>query len=184
MQQVVVGVLLVCGFMTFGAFSLAVRLHFKSSKMPTGMKLISLVSVVGFALFTYFSLSDIRPMVMSAISTAIILSSAALFTWSIVTTRDHHFKLAFDPATPNGICSTGPFRYVRHPFYLSYIVFWAGAYVGTLSLAVLVVAIILINLYTYAALAEEAAFSQSDLNGQYAIYRQRTGFIIPRLVSM
>jgi len=66
---------------------------------------------------------------------AVVLSmgSLALFTWSVSATFNSDFALAFAKAQPSRLMVSGPFRYVRHPFYTSYLIFWLAIFVATLS---------------------------------------------------
>ena len=89
----------------------------------------------------------------------------ALFWWAIVTSRKARLRFAFAPDDPHSLLTDGPYGYVRHPFYTSYIIFWIGWGIATWSIwAVVPVAGIAI-LYVFAALDEEKKFSRTPLAG-------------------
>ena len=79
--------------------------------------------------------------------------------------------------------TAGPYRFVRHPFYVSYIVFWAGWSLAIWSVIVLFPFAILIVIYVFAARMEERLFAGTQMADQYAAYRQRTGFFWPKLTN-
>lgn len=53
--------------------------------------------------------------------------STALFSWTAWTTERGRLPAIFGGKTPDFIIDFGPFRYVRHPAYTSYLIGWAGA---------------------------------------------------------
>ena len=179
-QGLSVGVFVV-GLVTFGLFSLAVRYHFHSVKMPGGMKVISAVSFSAFVLFAVFLFRQPADPVYQVVSLCLMLVSLSLFGWAVITTRAFEFNLAYDPAAPKAICDLGPYRHVRHPFYLAYCIFWTATFVATLHWTQIATACVLLILYIIAAKGEERGFLASPLADAYGQYRGRTGFIIPGL---
>jgi protein-S-isoprenylcysteine O-methyltransferase Ste14 len=88
-----------------------------------------------------------------------------------------------DRNTPRQIVTYGPYRWVRHPFYVSFILLSIGA------------ALIVRDAVTFAAVPfgllslgwttrhEEAKLLASSLGAEYGAYRARTGRFFPRLGS-
>ncbi len=112
---------------------------------------------------------------------AILACAAALFLWAAWTTRERKLALAFAGAVPEHVQTAGPYGLVRHPFYASYLLAFAGGAVaaGTVWLVPAVVA----GAFTYAKAAreEERAFASGPLAGAYRAYAERVGGFLPRL---
>ena len=169
-------------FVAFGSFSWAICGHFETSiRIPTGMRLLSFFSF--FSYMTFIGLlawlgseSPLRT-TLGLVGFAV---SITLFWWTVITTRPHRLALAYTDADPDIIYVEGPYAKVRHPFYLSYIVFWfATALVaGRWQWAP---ALILIFWYIRVAKGEERRFRSSALSTAYDAYRGRTGMFLPRL---
>jgi protein-S-isoprenylcysteine O-methyltransferase Ste14 len=88
---------------------------------------------------------------------------------------------AFSDDTPQFLLRHGPYRYVRHPFYASYLLFWVGTAVTTAGWLPWLVPFGMLLLYARAATGEEQKFARSDLAQAYETYRQNTGMFLPRL---
>jgi protein-S-isoprenylcysteine O-methyltransferase Ste14 len=97
--------------------------------------------------------------------------------------REGALHFAFDVENPVSLVTAGPYRYVRHPFYTSYLIFWTGLALGTWSLWAVPVLVLMAVLYTVAARGEEGKFANSPMAAEYAAYRTRTGMFWPRLRS-
>ena len=176
---------IVAGLVAFSYFvsiSIATRQHFSSEKYPLGMYLISALSIVGLYLFMRFAF--VFALNNFAVSAALILIAFALFFWALKHSRAKKLSLAFDEETRiDGIIVSGPWKYVRHPFYVSYVLFWLGCALGTLHLASITVAAALLFIYAYSAAREEAALKLGRYGGDYVEYRKRAGFFLPRITS-
>lgn len=109
-----------------------------------------------------------------------LVAGVALFFWARVTIRDLFFSYINSRDVPQFVCSTGPYRWVRHPFYSSYLssllsmtvmfpnpVTFAGSILAFLS-------------FNSAARFEESKFEGSPVAEEYTAYIQRTGRFIPR----
>jgi len=81
---------------------------------------------------------------------------------------------------PNGIVSTGAFRYVRHPLYLASLLVYLALTVSTMSMvSFLLLAGIFVFHNTIASYEErllEAKFSE-----EYRTYKEKTGKWFPRI---
>src|SRR4051794_39887303 len=78
------------------------------------------------AVSIWFCLTPSAPRIVSSIG--LCLLALALFASACRATRGRPLPLAFDPAPAARIVTNGPYRYVRHPFYISYSITWlAGA---------------------------------------------------------
>ena len=165
-------------FICFAAFVWGVKSHFRSTgDMPPGMKLTSALSTLLFAAFLWhlaYGASELWPI-------ALILFTAALgvFAAAIKASRINRPTLAFDTDSPNFLLSHGPYRYVRHPFYLAYVLFWFGTAIAVHGLLAWAAPAIMTGLYIHAATREEQKFANSELASAYAAYRTRAGLFWP-----
>lgn len=106
------------------------------------------------------------------------LSGLILFWWSIATAK----KLDFAFSDKVGkILKVGPFSYVRHPFYLSYLLVWAGSTLLFNSISLWVTLIYLLTFYITSAKTEEKVISNSKYSKEYHQYSQNVGMFIPRI---
>jgi protein-S-isoprenylcysteine O-methyltransferase Ste14 len=176
--------LFIAGFTCFAAFVWGVKSHFRrTEKIPAGTKLISVLSGAGFLAFA-FNLAFGAPGTYWECAFTLFVLSLSLFAWTVSSTRRTPPTLAFDDDAPSFLLRHGPYRYVRHPFYLSYLLFWTGtacAFNGILPWAAPVVMGIV---YARAASREERKFARSDLALAYDAYRRRAGMFLPRFGAL
>lgn len=111
------------------------------------------------------------------------LCSLVLYEWTRRTVVDRNFYIGLSGAVPGAICDTGPYRYIRHPFYLSYIVAFLGVAVAFPSLIVSGVCMLNVGLFVYMALDDERALLQSPRASEYASYKAQVGMFLPRLAA-
>jgi protein-S-isoprenylcysteine O-methyltransferase Ste14 len=109
------------------------------------------------------------------------LASLALFVASALANRDRPLTLAYSADPPSHLQQTGPYRFVRHPFYTSYLFTFAGGSFGAGS--ALGRASVALMLWTYwnAAKFEEKKFASTDLREDYALYAREVGMFLPRI---
>ncbi len=167
------------GATCFAAFTWAMLGHFRSDgPMPFGMRMIGAASLATMAVFTWSvctaQLSPVWPVTP-------ILSAASLasFAWAVHATRNAGFAFAFAATKPSALVVSGPFHYVRHPFYTSYLTFWFATCFATMSSACWVGPLVLLACYVVAARREERLMGGSDLGAEYASYASRTGMFFP-----
>jgi len=108
------------------------------------------------------------------------IAAAILFNWARKATLSNRFTAAFDTDEPKFLFKDGPYRFVRHPFYVSYVLFWFGSSLAVNSLILWLLFIVLITIYVIAALLEEKKFQKSPFAGDYAVYTKMTGFLFPK----
>lgn len=122
--------------------------------------------------------SNIIP-AQSFASSAIYLMALALYWWAISANRRLPLSAAFSPDLPKHLNESGPYRFIRHPFYCSYLLTWIGGVVASGQLWLLVTVAIMLIIYIRAANEEEEKFSKSPLASEYNSYRSRTGQLMP-----
>jgi protein-S-isoprenylcysteine O-methyltransferase Ste14 len=171
-------------FTVFAAFAAAVRWHFRPGTIAPGMLAISVVGVLALAA-VQVELWRLPPGPAAAVwSISLMAAALALFTWAIAATRRARLALAFSAEAPTALLRHGPYRWVRHPFYASYVLFWLGCVVAAPSPPVLVVVAAMILLYVVACRREEARFLASPLAAEYRAYRRQAGALLPRPAAL
>jgi protein-S-isoprenylcysteine O-methyltransferase Ste14 len=162
-------------------FAWGVRGHFVGDKTPRAMQIVVVLSFIGSAVFLFdlskTNVSEWR----HAAGFCLHLSAIALFGWAVFATRQNRPAMAFAGERPDHIFRSGPYAYIRHPFYTSYLLYWLGCVVATSSLILVFIFLALAVIYTIAALGEERAFSHSMIGDEYEAFRKSTGLFWPKL---
>ena len=181
---------LLLGIVCCLSFIWAVRWHFvQHSGMRAGMRILSLFTLFGFSWFLYSSVRHLggamRPVRNGSdlptylAATVLTIVSLCLFWWSVATTRVQPLTLAFALDAPAYVQVRGPYAYVRHPFYSSYVMFWLATAVAERNLLGWTILLVMTVSYSKAAKREERKFASSSLAATYNDYRGRTGMLIP-----
>jgi protein-S-isoprenylcysteine O-methyltransferase Ste14 len=173
--------LLLSGIACFGAFTWGARAHFVRDKTAGAMHVLLLLSLAGMAVFLFALWRAAAPDWRRAVGFCLHLSAIVLFGWAVLATRQNRPALAFAGDQPDRIFRSGPYAYIRHPFYTSYLLFWLGCAVATSSLIMLIIFLSLAAIYTVAALGEQRDFSRSALHDEYEAYQRDTGLFWPKL---
>jgi protein-S-isoprenylcysteine O-methyltransferase Ste14 len=164
------------------SFAWALRGHFVTEgRMPKGMRLLSAISLLSYLIYVGLLFWRGYEVTIATIAGMIgFMLSLILFWWTVSKTRSRRLRLAYTDADPDTINTEGPYALVRHPFYLSYIIFWicTGLVAGSWQW---VPALALTLWYVRVAQDEERRFRSTRLSDAYDRYRQRTGMLLPRL---
>jgi len=172
--------LFLSGVAGFGAFAWAVSGHFVGAKAPGAMKLIFVLSLIGIIDFLSNVWLTPVPDWRRAIGFCFHLLAIYLFGWAILATRRERPAIAFAGDRPTRLFNSGPYYFIRHPFYASYLLFWLGCVAETSSVLMLLIFLSLSAIYTIAALGEQSNFSNSALSDQYQAYQKSAGFFWPK----
>ena len=162
-------------------YAWSLRRHFVSVTMPVGTMVISAIVTLTALFFVFLLWIETRPVLAVTLGLLIELCGLWLFWAAISASRKARLKMAFDLGNPRGLVTSGPYRYLRHPFYTSYLIFWVGWAIATWSIWSLLPLAVITVIYVLAALDEERKFSRTEMAGDYAAYRAQTGFFWPRL---
>jgi protein-S-isoprenylcysteine O-methyltransferase Ste14 len=114
----------------------------------------------------------------------IYLAALCLFWWAVKASRRRPLSAIFSPDQPAHLTTSGPYRFVRHPFYCAYLLTWLAGVVATASLPVAASFVAMLALYVHAARLEERKFLSSPLEPAYRGYQRRTGQLLPNPVKM
>lgn len=167
----------------WASFALAILRHFDRSAEPSW-----LMKGVAF-LGTLFGMLQLAAMiwapatsVVSWLVALVLYGSALMLFWGTVqTTRAHRFALAFTPTSPAMLLTEGPYRWMRHPFYTSYLLYWLAGVCATKVWWMVVSVLVMGTLYWKATVQEESEFLQSDQAESYRAYIGQTSRFLPKL---
>ena len=169
------------GWLSIAVHTWSIRYHFNVQKLPAGAKLISLMVLASAILLTYLSLRHTQSVIANSIGSGLMLASLVLFWITIRESSRNKLLAVFDEGLPHGLITTGPYRFVRHPFYSSYILLWIGWAVAAWHLWAIVPVATMVTTYWAAARDEEYKFSKTDMSVRYKEYKTRTGRFVPQL---
>ena len=134
--------------------------------------------IAAFAAFSLYEISHTTTNAgVSFITIALVLSALAIFWWAVKTNSAKQLEFAYTSSTEKQLIKTGPFAWVRHPFYLAYLMTWSGYALLVQSGASVAITITMFCLFIYAAIAEEKELSE---NQEYAGYKAKVGMFLPQ----
>jgi protein-S-isoprenylcysteine O-methyltransferase Ste14 len=110
---------------------------------------------------------------------ALFSLSLCLFWSSYFSQRSDRPQFAFEEGLPSRLVETGPYRFIRNPFYASYMLNWLAAPLATRQPWLLLPAALLGLLYYKAARLEESQFGESRFRFKYERYKSRAGRFLP-----
>ena len=134
----------------------------------------------GTCVVWFLGLRQQIPLPNGIAAAAVLVMSIALYEWARHVIWKRGFRAAWSGFVPEELCERGPYRYVRHPVYASYLLAFLAAAIALphpLTAAIFVVNVLLLN---HAVRDEERAIAASPLAAGYADYRERAGMFWPR----
>jgi protein-S-isoprenylcysteine O-methyltransferase Ste14 len=102
-----------------------------------------------------------------------LVTSWVLFWWAMAAAA--HQNLA-----SQDLPTEGPYRWIRHPRYLSYLLVWISGPFASGSPVLFVTAGLWSAFYVAAAIGEDKNLLNGPLGEKYKTYQQRTGLLLPR----
>lgn len=132
----------------------------------------------GLALLVLNSAGD----VWAGVGIGMYTLSVWLFLNSIETARRVPMTRTFvyEPACST-ILTTGPYKVIRHPIYLSYSLAWSAAPVATHNVLLGLTAVILVGCYVMSLREEERLLLAGPRGAEYAQWQTRTWRMLPFL---
>ena len=113
----------------------------------------------------------------------ILLCAIALYEWARHAIWGRRFGLGWGDHVPEELCEGGPYRFVRHPLYLSYLIAFLACFVALPHWITALMVVFNVALFTHAARDDEKRIAGSPLAARYAEYRKRVGMLFPRVSS-
>jgi protein-S-isoprenylcysteine O-methyltransferase Ste14 len=111
---------------------------------------------------------------------ALYCIAIAVFLSAIESAKRTRLQRSFvDAPLPDRLITDGPYRWVRHPFYLGYILGALAAPVANGYPGLGVVSVVMVALTVSAAVREERVWLRSAHAEAYREYRARTGMFLP-----
>jgi protein-S-isoprenylcysteine O-methyltransferase Ste14 len=170
------------GGITLVVFAVALQNFFvQPAALSRGQRLFQDISALvavahALALLVLNSASE----VWAGIGIAMYAIALTLFLAAIEASRRVQMTRAFvyEPKCST-ILTTGPYRFIRHPIYLSYALAWCAAPVATHSVVLGLTAAGMIVCYLESARAEERILLSGPRGNDYLAWQARTWRMIP-----
>jgi len=116
----------------------------------------------------------------AVVGIALYSLAMSVFLSAIESAKRTRLQRAFvDEPLPDRLITDGPYRFVRHPFYVGYILGAVAAPVAVASLGLTLIAAAMIALTLAAAFREERVWLRSPRGQGYREYQARTGMLVP-----
>jgi len=172
---------LVLALACYGSFTWAVLgLFRRRGPTPGPMRWVGVLGTLFFLLQVAALLLRTPAPGFAMAGVLLYLGALGLFWWAVPYARSARLGLAFTGEASATLLEDGPYRWVRHPFYAAYLLFWlAGA--AASGEPWLLVSVVVMGAFYLAAIRreEQELLARPDLPG-YAAYRARTGCVVPR----
>lgn len=170
-------------FIIFIFFCIASYRHFKRDvNEPFGMQLIRITSLGLFLINMMLAVIHIflnEQVSLIIVSLLLSIISIGLFSWSISTTKNKVLRLAYCDPSSEKLVVTGPYKYIRHPFYTAYILYWLSwLSLNNFSIIIVAFTFVIIIQYLLGIMTEEKYLSRK-FNDNYCNYKSSTAMLIP-----
>ena len=113
---------------------------------------------------------------------ALMAASVTLYEWARRSAGRQRLHIGLSGRVPDAVLEAGPYRWLRHPFYLAYMLAFGAVALVLRSRTGAIVALANVALFAGMALHDEASLARSALAAPYAAYRRRVGvlLVLPR----
>ncbi|MET0540206.1 MAG: isoprenylcysteine carboxylmethyltransferase family protein [Variovorax sp.] len=119
---------------------------------------------------------------LNGVIAALLLAiSLSLYEWARHTIIRRRFGIAGSGHVPEALCDAGPYRFIRHPIYLGYMLAHLAVLAAIPHWVTAAIFAAVAAICAYWAIDDERALMASGLAADYASYRQRTGMFLPKL---
>ena len=113
-----------------------------------------------------------------------MLLAAASAGLVIATWRTHRVRLSLwhmENDAPRSLVTTGPYAWIRHPFYTSFLLGMLGATFSAPQIGLVLTSAYSAIVLDWTAAREERRLCASAFGAEYTAYKTRTGRFVPRL---
>ena len=179
--------LLLLNFISFWYSSLVIfnqKVEFSQKKVRFFRKIFKILTVLlwNFSFFfIFFSSEDIlfiKPF-QFFITFTLSLVSLFIFWWSAFSIKNYRFDVIFSENSPEKIVVHGPYQWIRHPFYCSYILSYFSIIILNLNGLISFIAFSLIIYYFLEAKKEERKILSSSQREIYLTYQKKSYRLLP-----
>lgn len=176
------GLLVLSAIAVHASFTWAfVRQFSRPHRLATRTRLLGMTGLVCQIVHLAVVIMAPADMTRRLIAIALYFGSLCLFESALAAAGRARVRLALAfSATPSTeLATAGPYRHVRHPIYLSYLLAWAAGSIGS-NWPYAWLALIMMGVqYARAASLEERELEHSSLESAYRRYRRQTPGWIP-----
>jgi len=167
----------------FGSFIWALVWWFQKTLVVkrwelTFIKVSGIVFVLAHLLAATFSV--LPSPVIYWIGVGLLLLSALIFFWSLSVYQSPP-AVAFAVENLTALNTKGPYQFIRHPFYTSYLIAWFAGSLASGCYYLLATCAIMLFIYHRAAKEEEALWLSGKDADTYKDYITKAGMFLPRL---
>lgn len=166
----------------FGSFIWGMTSFFRlAGQISTGVRVVQSVgSIMAFLHLILLLRVHSTAALQAVVAVSFYTAALALFWWSTWIHRRNPPRMCYNAEVPDRLVVSGPYRWIRHPFYTAYMLAWlAGAFAAHepwLLLSLLCMSV----LYVRAAMLEEHKLESSSLAFEFEQYRKTTGMFLPK----
>jgi protein-S-isoprenylcysteine O-methyltransferase Ste14 len=165
----------------FGYFLFAAVRTFVLPDSVDGPSQLSELSFISGAVVALSSAGAVTVEVGNAVAaSAVMLVAVGLYEWARSTIRGRKFHIIYSDRVPEALCTDGPYRYIRHPLYASYMTAFLAVFVMRPSLLATLVLGLNVVFFAYGSVRDERAIESSSFAADYAAYKARVGRFFPR----
>lgn len=165
---------------TFAVFGLALRFLFVSpQRVPVRMRILGAIGTISAIAHVYCVWAMPSDKLSAAIGLGLYTGALLLIVWTWRTIRSEGFGIAYAGIRPKRICCDGPYRWIRHPAYVSYTLAWIAGAVTTGSALLAISVAVFVAFYLDAAVKEEREIMATENAEEYGQYRSRVRAFVP-----
>ncbi|NEO43953.1 MAG: isoprenylcysteine carboxylmethyltransferase family protein [Moorea sp. SIO4A3] len=159
-----------------------VALFTRPNGMPNALRILVVFWIPLIVLqVSTIVLTEESNLILGLMGLSIYIISLVLFWWTVKTTKDKPLSVCYSDDLPNHIITTGPYQFIRNPFYTSYLLCVLAAVFVTNQLWLLITVVVMFVPYYQVARQEEAKFLASSFAADYKMYKENTGMFLPKL---
>ena len=169
----------------FALFGIALRVLFaRERRTPPATRLMVSVGLLVSCLHVYSLATAPLPTTDAVAAGGLYVLAGVLFSWAAHSVHGRGFRLAYVPNSPNAVFTGGPYRWFRHPLYLSYTLAWIAGAVAVTSIPLLFTVAAMVAFYVGAAYREERQILRGAAGDDYRAYRRRAGVLLPKFLFL
>ena len=154
--------------------------YFESATNDAGAALGQSFVFTGTVATWWLGVRSPIPVANQVAAALVLAASLSLYEWARRAIWGRRFGLGWGQHVPEALCDVGPYRYIRHPIYLSYVLAFLAQLMALPHWITAAVFLINFVLLVIVARHDERVIAASALAADYAAYRERTGMFLPR----